>query len=958
MSRAFINLKKKGEQNTRGQIETRLTKLDKRWEAMKELHEKITALKTTANASVNYFKENFIADAEETYLDERAKFVDALLALEAASRNTAGSGNQTNANGSGTQPNAIEPHPTSRRKMPQINMPNFSGNYSEWTSFKDYFTTLVIQNMDISNVERLHYLKASLSGDAAQTIKNISITDANYTRAWTKLTSHYDNKRSLIYSCLDALFKLEKMSTESPSALRLLRGGTVEAIETLEVLGRPTDQLDDILVHLTVQRLDPRTHRDWELSLGRSTNPPTLTTSFSHAFRHWNELTLMKSAHQLVRISRMENLKSLHGNPRLLRLSFRHIQRPKPHLRARFVKENITLLLAINFVLSLDNRNQFVSENRLCYNCLGTHSVRNCRSNKTCLTCHGRHHSTLHRIQGQSRGADSNSPAHQSSQSVTTHTCNAVRSQPAPMLLATAKLSISSEEQREATVRALIDPCSEASFITESIAQQLRLPRQSAFVPVSGVGAAPCSTARTQADIFIGSCIDKGKYWRLKALILPNLTEYLSSPQLIQSDFSFVAGLSLADPQLNSSEPIQAILGADLYPRILEQGLRKDTNGTTVAQATGLGWILTGSQTATANVTTPRQLAPSITSLQCIIDKTLSSQLEQFWLQEELVSLPAQLTDEELECENHFISTFKRDKEGRYILRLPFKSNINILGNSKDLAQSTLFRTEKRFRDQPQLHEQYVKFMDDYETSGHMRPVTSDTTNPQALSSFYLPHHGVFKMSGEKPKLRVVFNGSVRLRNGSAINDCLYIGPKLQADIFDVILGWRTHRYVFSADIKQMFRQILIAPEDQRFQRILWRASDEQVIRAFNLCTVTYDLASSPYQAIRVLQQLASDEEVRFPHAAQLLRKNCYFDDVFAGANTLEEASHLKAELIALLMVGGFPLSKWTSNHPQLFQIYLKKILLHPIIVRGIKLIHSRCWASRGNLPTMYFAFI
>ena len=106
-------------------------------------------------------------------------------------------------------------------------------------------------------------------------------------------------------------------------------------------------------------------------------------------------------------------------------------------------------------------------------------------------------------------------------------------------------------------------------------------------------------------------------------------------------------------------------------PRILEQGLHKDANGTTVAEATGLGWIITGSQPATANA-------------------ALSSELKQFWLQDELISLPAPLTSEELECENHFISTFRRDKEERFILRLPFKSNINVLGNSKDLGQSIL----------------------------------------------------------------------------------------------------------------------------------------------------------------------------------------------------------------------------------------------------------------------------
>ena len=75
---------------------------------MEERHEKIIALKTTAKASVNYCKENFIAETEEMYLDERAKFLDALLALRVANRKANGSGNQTNAIGSGTKPNVIE----------------------------------------------------------------------------------------------------------------------------------------------------------------------------------------------------------------------------------------------------------------------------------------------------------------------------------------------------------------------------------------------------------------------------------------------------------------------------------------------------------------------------------------------------------------------------------------------------------------------------------------------------------------------------------------------------------------------------------------------------------------------------------------------------------------------------------------------------------------------------------
>ena len=113
-----------------------------------------------------------------------------------------------------------------------------------------------------------------------------------------------------------------------------------------------------------------------------------------------------------------------------------------------------------------------------------------------------------------------------------------------------------------------------------------------------------------------------------------------------------------------------------------------------------------------------------------------------------------------------------------------------------------------------------------------------------------------------------------------------------------------------------MFRQILIDEEDQVFQQILWR--NGSIIIVFNLCTVTYGLGPSPYQALRTLRQLVEDEGAKFPRAAKILLDQTYVDDVFAGADTLEEALALKIEIVELLKAGGFPLSKWTANDPAL----------------------------------------
>ncbi|XP_029665671.1 uncharacterized protein LOC115237045 [Formica exsecta] len=61
-------------------------------------------------------------------------------------------------------------------------------------------------------------------------------------------------------------------------------------------------------------------------------------------------------------------------------------------------------------------------------------------------------------------------------------------------------------------------------------------------------------------------------------------------------------------------------------------------------------------------------------------------------------------------------------------------------------------------------------------------------------------------------------------------------------------------------------------------------------------------------------QELADDEEFRFPHGAAALRRDCYVDDVVSEANTLSEATILQRELHGLRMAGWFPLRKWAAN--------------------------------------------
>lgn len=288
-----------------------------------------------------------------------------------------------------------------------------------------------------------------------------------------------------------------------------------------------------------------------------------------------------------------------------------------------------------------------------------------------------------------------------------------------------------------------------------------------------------------------------------------------------------------------------------------------------------------------------------------------NTSLQRFWLQEEVPSVASQcLSPKEQECESHFLTTHSRDNSGRYVVRLPFKLEPQRLGDSRLSATCLFHRVHQRIQRDSLFGQRYTAFMQKYADLGHMTAVLSE--QGQVHPRVFLPHHGVLRKASSTTKLRVVFNGSSHTTSGVSLNECLHVGPKLQTDLNAVILRWRTHVIAFAADIEKMYRQILVHSDDCNFRRILWSTTDTP--EEYQLCTVTYGLACAPYLALRVIQQLTTDEGNKFPLAADILRTEIYVDDIPSGTDMLHLARLKVTQLTNLLKVGGFRLQKWASN--------------------------------------------
>ncbi|GFW54827.1 uncharacterized protein TNCV_2654671 [Trichonephila clavipes] len=290
----------------------------------------------------------------------------------------------------------------------------------------------------------------------------------------------------------------------------------------------------------------------------------------------------------------------------------------------------------------------------------------------------------------------------------------------------------------------------------------------------------------------------------------------------------------------------------------------------------------------------------------------IDNQLKQFWELEEIPNVKDKLlTSEEQFVETHFQNTYACNSDGRFVVKLPFYKSNSELGDSKPAAISRLLAMERKFKNNPDFEKQYKEFMNEYESLGHMSLVNSRSHTSKDQN--FLPHHAVIKPSSLTTKLRVVFDASCKTTNGTSLNSLLGVGPKLQRDIFEILLNFRIPRIVFTADIEKMYRQILVADEDQKYQQILWRNNSSENIRTYKLKTVTYGLASASFLATRCIKQIALDDKDN-PNLSRVLQEDIYMDDLLSGADTPNNAISICKDIAHVLSTRGFHLRKWNSN--------------------------------------------
>ncbi|KAJ8937588.1 hypothetical protein NQ318_017657, partial [Aromia moschata] len=796
-------------------------------------------------------------------------------------------------------------------KLPKLPLPKFSGDIKEWPLFIECYNSMIHNNLELNDVDKVHYLIGCLSGSALNVCSGIPPTGDNYNIILKALIDKFEDKRILANSYIEQILHFKQASTESYSSLNIFLerfDSTVTALLKLNI-----DNLADYFIaYLALAKLNPETQKLFENSR-RSSEMPSYE-EIKIFVKEQAKICSRTQNNDKISTGSYSKNNSTGGKPKVTHSFVVHGSSSTSNLKCHLCKSDSHYLNTCSKFLKMspEERYRQVRNNNLCLNCLATHKVINCRSNNTCRTCHARHHTLLHfksnRLSACSSGDKTNSkfvdisdsskaiendqfnplPSTSTTDVIVNNNGSSNPSEQAlvnfcsltntrlsrrhcnTVLLSTVKVHIVDNDGCLLTFRFLIDSCSQANFLNLE-----------AFRQVRGIGSS-CSNVRGISNIVVISQYDSSKRYPIEVLVVDKITEQLPRVEINLKALSHLDNLPLADNDFCRPNKIDGIIGADIFPYLLGQKRVVGPPGTPVAIETTLGFVVMGEAPTLSS-------SHSINHNFCVVvEPPLESLVRKFWEVEDIPSFSIVNPDDE-DCENIFKSTYSRDITGRYTVALPFKLDASLLGDSYQIALRRFLSLEKKINSNSILKKQYSDIIRDYISQGHMSKVLVDQSPKEV---YYIPHHAVFKADSTSTPIRIVFDASCRTDSNYSLNDLLFTGPKLQSDVCTMFLKFRL--FEISAN------SLEILPNDP--------------IDIYELTTVSFGIKPSPFLAMRTVRQLSQDEKLSFPLASEFVAQDMYVDDFVSSVPSTSQAVELYHQLVEMFQTGGFQIMKWATN--------------------------------------------
>src|SRR5215470_17026885 len=164
-------------------------------------------------------------------------------------------------------------------------------------------------------------------------------------------------------------------------------------------------------------------------------------------------------------------------------------------------------------------------------------------------------------------------------------------------------------------------------------------------------------------------------------------------------------------------------------------------------------------------------------------------------------------------------------------------------------------------------------------------------------------------------KVRPVFNCSLKVGNNPSLNQASYPGVDLMSSLFQLLLSFRSNKYVILADISKAFLQIRLKSEEDRNRFCFFWKENGQIVM-YRYASLIFGLSVSPYVLAAVIQHHVS----KYPKDLRsfLLTNNLYVDNFIFTHSSPEVLNDIYHTSVSRMAEGGFDLCSWNSNLSEL----------------------------------------
>jgi len=339
------------------------------------------------------------------------------------------------------------------------------------------------------------------------------------------------------------------------------------------------------------------------------------------------------------------------------------------------------------------------------------------------------------------------------------------------------------------------------------------------------------------------------------------------------------------------------------------------------------------------------------------VDEDVNDVLKKFWEIETVDRIPQTMNRKDEQVIELMRECTQYDEENeRYEVPIPWKENKSELSSNYEMAVKRLESTEKRLKKDPELEKTYRETIEKYESKGYVSKSSKDSSSDS--ERWYLPHFPVVRMNKTTTKVRMVFDASAK-SNGLSLNDVIHQGPKLQNELFDVLLRFRQDEVALICDIEKMYLQVGLFMSDRKYHSFLWREKSECEPTVYEFNRVVFGVNASPFLAQYVSQENARRFQHEYPLAAKSVTKSTYMDDTMESVKNEEMGIALYTEMCKLWKKAGMNPRKWMSNSEKVlahipqgdraFQIDLSKDELPCIKTLGLN------WISESDMFTYHY---